>query len=674
MASLIEIIEKHYPQYTKILNDIKTAADSIYEKISTYEYSEINIVSHLADADGLGSLVLDPGLKLIAETLGKQIISKDSLEKENYQIKIQSKRVMSVKSDPESDESINKIKKEMGDGQYIFSDLNADRQKEFEKLSSAIIMDHHAPLDYKGKHTYINPCNYGFEGEKELSGSLLSALLLHYVTDKAKENFGNDKKSKEKLKEIDKKIDYLTMFALAGANADQQRTHGINKGIYDYYVEKNMLQKEDIPLFGYFTKTISYSIAESQLPINLKYDVANNKQTKSFLFYQGYKKSGESTKKIRDVLQRIFTININAKEIGVNQYGLNSLKESQVEAINSEFIQTYNKKLIETTDNGQRYITNKSGEYIEPIFVDFKDDEKRHNERILLADKLLNELKIEKKFMSKVHGKERISLKDNLKNRIKYFSDPKKLEDAIREFDEHQYIIKNQESKLINNRSLPELANDMTALSKMGYGDLLMRLISYEIEGTFDPNNKQMMEDFQKKEAVKAEYNKVIHTGMNKIEKIILENGTRKINSGENLKNLICPKENELQRLVEIDKGIYLLSLESLKEEINNEHLLYTTTGVFGGLTAKSRMLPGDYGIIFTALKTKDGTYKISGRINPEPKQKVHLGKFYETTTELNITESGGGHPEAASCIIKEENLDKFITYAKEQLVWRKKK
>ena len=34
--------------------------------------------------------------------------------------------------------------------------------------------------------------------------------------------------------------------------------------------------------------------------------------------------------------------------------------------------------------------------------------------------------------------------------------------------------------------------------------------------------------------------------------------------------------------------------------------------------------------------------------------------------TKLGITESGGGHPEAASCYVKKENIDKLGQYIKD--------
>ncbi|MCF7871915.1 hypothetical protein K9L97_02670 [Candidatus Woesearchaeota archaeon] len=596
---------------------------------------------------------------------------------------------MTISDNEEDENSITKIKERRGNGTYIFSDLSVMNPERLKQLEEAIILDHHKPLKFEGKHQYINPCNYKIDGAKELSGSLLSGILLHYIKDELikDENVKLDKKIK---KELNEKIDYLTMFALAGSKADQQKDEGINKTIYEYYINNQKLQKEDSPFFGYFTKTISYAIAESQIPLNLKYDVANNEQRKKFLFSQGYKKIGESTEKIRNELELLFVIDINKKQTGINKIILDTISEEKIEKINKEFREQYNKNLIEIAENGERLITNANGEYIDPIIEDYKDDEKRHKQRIQLADRLLFELGITEEHMNDLKGTtryKRYTLLGQLEKRLIAFSDPRKRKENHELFKEHQHIITDQKSKLLKNKSIAEIANEMTAYSKMGeideelqinnktiktYGQLFMEAIVIELEGKYDPDDEKQQIVFKKLIDIKKQYNQTIHDGMELIEKWILNNDLKKLEQ-ETLTETYSNTENR-SRLIEIGKRAYLIQLDNLETELEkNIEFLRVMTGVFGGITAKSRILPEDYGVLFTSLETKEGLYKISARTNKAPGQEIHLGEFYEKMTKLKVTESGGGHPEAASCYIKKENLDKLGEQIKKEYVLNEK-
>ncbi|MCF7865911.1 hypothetical protein K9L67_02540 [Candidatus Woesearchaeota archaeon] len=667
MSTLIEILEREHPKHRELLTQLKKTAHTIYERISAYIYRHINIVSHLADADGLASLLLDEGLKPIAQLAGKTQIQKGE-KPQPYHINIQSERHMTISNDEEHENSITKIKERMSDGTYIFSDLSVMTPKKLEQLEEAIILDHHKPLDFKGKHQYINPCNYGIDGAKELSGSLLSGLLLHYIKDELVTDVKLDKKIE---KELNQKIDYLTMLAIAGSKADQQKDEGINKTIYEYYTHNQKLQKEDSPFFGYFTKTIPFAIAESQIPLNLKYDVASNDQRETFLTSQGYTNNINVTRKIRQETDLLFATNIQKKQTGINKIILDTLSEKKIEKINEEFKKEYGKNLISTTKSGERYVTNSKGDFIDPIIEDYKDDEKRHTQRIILTDRLLYDLKIEKTHMNDVRGIERKKLMKNLKKKILAFSDPRKKEENLEMFLEEQYIINNDTSKLLKYKSIAELANDMTAFSKMGEGDLFMQAVSIELEGNYDPNDEEQQEIFRKLKTIKAKYNITIHDGMELIEDWIMNNDPKSLTESS-LSNIYSQPENK-SKLIEFGKGAYLLQLDDLEKELEqSKEFLRVMTGVFGGITAKSRLLPGEYGVLFTSLETEEGLYKISARTNKFPGQKVQLGDFYEQMTKLEITESGGGHPDAASCYVKKENLDQLGEYIKEQYVMEK--
>ncbi|MGM5485080.1 MAG: hypothetical protein ACQEP1_04375 [Nanobdellota archaeon] len=228
--------------------------------------------------------------------------------------------------------------------------------------------------------------------------------------------------------------------------------------------------------------------------------------------------------------------------------------------------------------------------------------------------------------------KDKGSLYKMYKDNVIAFSDPAKRDDYLSMLKEPQYAV-NSKFGLVNGNSVSELANLMTALSSLGHGELFLNTVSKELRG------EDVSYELDKIKEIHASYRGTISEMMGQVEDKLWGEG-----------------------LEEISEGVYHLNMDFIDLPVNVESMI----GKCGGLIAKGRYLPDNYGVLFTSYtKGNKGDVKVSGRVNQFPGHgDVDLGGLFSKHAALGLANSGGGHKEAASG--RYERLDDFIKYAAE--------
>ena len=623
IKNLEDILEDSQKEF---VNSLRSMSDIYLNSFLNYEEpTSINLVTHLADADGLSSLILLlKGSESIRTLIG------------NAMITFNSKRVMEIEAGFEND-SINDLYTLFGDGLWLFADLPTLIYEDTKILGRTLVLDHHPIKTDTANCKVLNPCQYGIDGSKELSSSIISTYFMFTGLEKLRKMIDVPK---SRFKKLERDFDYYAVLGIAGGNADQQTDEGANKPIFDYLRSKNLIDKVDVPFFGYFTKPLEKVLSESTIPFNLKYKVASPSQIRYLFSKYVDGLNGTEVDGIIKEFQKLFCSKSigkgNSPLIGINEQYLNSLSPTKEERL---------KKMLQSSLN----ITLEEMQESFPIvFNDFCDDFKKSEERINSAGRVLkritdftkiSDVKANKITLSDLSKKQLEELINIYEENLEAFADPSYLPKYLSELRTSQYICTNDNSFLQNSISLDELANSLTSLSKMGCGGDLLNAIDVELGNTtiFSKGAKDLIIG-RVKEAIST-YHVSVFKGMRVIEKRILE-------SSDDFKK--------------IADGKYFLELDFVDSEIGSMLNLRVMTGVFGGIIASNRYLPGNYGLIFTSCKLPNGDYKVSGRINPSLGQKVDIGYFMASLRNLGLGK-GGGHKEAAACIVPKNKLDFFF-------------
>lgn len=573
--------------------DINQSIDDIVEKID----NDFLTISHKADADGLASA-----------TVMSSIID---ILKDYYGALGDNEIIRIMEFEKEGDDSLTDISSICEKNTYfIISDLGTLNPKEInklnneEKINNALVIDHHKALELNEGLFNINPKLYGIN--EEMSASAISGFYAIYALEKIKQDAIKEKISKERISKIEEKINKLLLISIGGDKADMQGAKGPTKLLYEYLINQKKLEEISSPFYGYKTKPFNLVVAETDIPFNLMYKIP----TKNAL-----KEKIKISDKEYDNERLFFAIDLKG-DIGLN------------------------KQYIESNGHDLREIMDK---YDLPIFFDtFTEDIKRHGERSELSNIFFNKYEIEgEKIIADMSEREKKIkvIKELFKENLNAFSDPLKLNEFIEQIYEQNYCAMEQRDVCIRSWSPSEQGNFMTALSKMGKGDLFIKGVKREL-GIYQGDNKSDAILFSEINNVYENYKETIKNSMEQVESILFE------------------------ELKEIKEGVYYLPLDKL--QLNKDDGL-TYTGVIGNLIANTRLLPNNYGIILTSWSINDEKIKISARINPFPNQKVEFGELFSKYKNKGICYSGGGHNEAASCKLYQNNLELFFENIKNE-------
>ncbi|PKM92258.1 MAG: hypothetical protein CVU81_01445 [Euryarchaeota archaeon HGW-Euryarchaeota-1] len=201
--------------------DLKNSAEFLKRAIS--EEKRIAVISHI-DADGITSaaIIFD-----LLKELGA-----------NFQLRL-------IK---QAEEKIIENVSEINADLFVFLDLGSGQKDILSKYieKDILILDHHPPSGgATGKIREINVHNYGFDGGKEASASILCYLFA--------------KATGSEFGEIP---------ALVGALGDQQEMVKLNKEVLDVALEKNLIRiQKDLNIFGRQTRPVFQALCYSDLEL-----------------------------------------------------------------------------------------------------------------------------------------------------------------------------------------------------------------------------------------------------------------------------------------------------------------------------------------------------------------------------------------------------------------------
>lgn len=689
MKRLSEIIESEYPDYTDLISNIKDAAKRLYSSVVEYSDEKINVVSHLADADGFGcQIMLHNGLELMLDSVW------------NGHTKVASDRIMSFVSDQESEDSATGVREKMGEGFYVISDLATLKPEHAQAIfGKGIIIDHHMPADFGEGFINANPSNHGFDGGNEVSASVGSALVMHYLFDLIEDYHNNvtipkhadDRQAirnvRKQIKQQRDALDYLTVFALAGSKADMQEDTGLNKAVYDYMIDRGVLEKVDFPHFGYSSKDLEKVLAQGSIPLNLKYHIASAKDITGMFAHQfGIHKFKERKDyhdtKLEDFLddyKSLFVREFDSedKSLLINRAKLNSMTAGEVEDFDARFVEIAGRSFLDIVydDENRMSVYVKTDRQGKSYFAEtdedcFNDDLKEGDKRITSAKLLLRNLEIDPELpfahqAGDLSGEEAEEVFADIKHKIdRLYREnieafcPEELRSFyLEKLDRDQYFITKKEG-ILAGQTIAELANMMTAMSKLEHGPDFMEVVNYEMAGNYGPEHMTKLEavrDFHN------QYKGCVYTGMSSMERWILQDSSKKP------QDRICK---------EITPSGFYMEMPEIEED-NFQIDMRKMNGVLGGLAANVRLLPKNPAIFFTACEfegmvdgEKQKLLKVSGRYQEHPMfydpefhdyKDIHLGEFMSQF-------GGGGHKGAAACVIKADEGEYFMMQAKKYL------
>jgi single-stranded-DNA-specific exonuclease len=190
------------------------------------ETERIKCVSHY-DCDGISSAV----------------IAKKALER--------SKKEFEIQFVNEIDENLIKNLKNNDHDLIIFLDIGSGYLELLETLNKKIIVaDHHFPSKANTKILHLNPCEFGIDGGKYISGAGVSYLLFRMLSTENRD---------------------LVPFALIGATGDLQKEDeeflGLNKSLIQDAENLGLIKrKKGLKIFGRNAKSITTALAYTTEP------------------------------------------------------------------------------------------------------------------------------------------------------------------------------------------------------------------------------------------------------------------------------------------------------------------------------------------------------------------------------------------------------------------------
>ncbi len=650
--SLDEIL-KDYPAYDGFIGSVDTASKWLYSILNDWKEENINIISHLADADGFGSqIVFHKGVERLLGFLG------------NTNKRVRSKRIMSFSEQEGSSQNLRSLcddfsKQEeqelenkdclrncLKNNKYIILDLATLNPACANKnLNDALIVDHHKPKQgFDPRFNIVNPHLNGIDGGKELSASMISTFIINRVYELVESEYSHDKAFKPALKKLREDLDYISIFGIAGSKADMQEDIGLNKAMYEYLEGRGLLEKVNCPFYGYSTKESGKVFAQTSPMFNFMFRVPDKKDLnrKIARIFPNLSSDRESlVDRLYNDFSRVFvscdTNGSCSSNLEVNVPYVDSLPVKDIIKLNVLFEELTGSRAIDVNyDNGREDVS-----VCEPLvrskFEGFDDDVKDMSRRVVLSEEMIRSLKYDpEKYLSRQRD-----LIDKFKEMIGQsllaFGDRDDLEWSLAKLEGQQYVSKLD--KELTQTSISEIANSMTAMSKLECGELYMNAIDDVLNST--PKRAGVVSNTSAVLEKSREYREYVYRGMQSLEERMLSSN---------------------KELIKCDQRIYFMNLDFLEEAFDGNIDLKKMNGVMSGIASNVKLLPGGKGIFFTGVsfnqdyegKSQD-LLKISGRATDSPMYEgVKINRFMEHY-------GGGGHGPAAACIIPKDRLDDFL-------------
>lgn len=629
----LEVILQGYPKYESFSTRIDLAANWIYSILMDYKKEEnINIISHLADADGFGAqIVFDKGLNRILSFLG------------NVTKKVQSERIMGFSKDKKSVENLSNLREILGEGKYIITDLATLNPQEANKvLRDLLFIDHH-PLKegFDERFVVVNPHQEGINGSSELSASMVSTFVINRVYEMIEGDFGKDKKVKSGLNKLREELDYISLFGLAGSKADMQEDTGLNKAMYEYLQGRGLIKWVDCPFYGYSTKDAMKVWGQANPMFNFKYMVVDAKYLNK-AFARTFPNISGDRERLANSLYQDFRWAFSREEegLGINLHYLNDLSDEKIGELNSQVEMLVGEKVVEISyEDGKRSLVV-GGSFKESVF-EVTDDVHKMESRVNIAQNLISDWGYEPEMPLSMQRGLSEKLKGMFADSFIAFSEREDLDYSLSLLKKGQYVSR-LEKELVKD-SIAEIANMMTSMSKLECGDIFMGAIDEVLDGVHDEGIKVGKSKISQVYEMHKKYKKYLYQSMRSLEdKLLTRDG-----------------------LVVLGEDSYFMNVDFLKQCFEGDIELSKMNGVCGGIACNTKLLPSGKGILYTGTTFK-GMYderetqlvKISGRATQLPRY-----EGVKINALMNVY-GGGGHNNAAACVIPLERLGDFIESA----------
>lgn len=630
--------------YISYLDDLNKGSNWIFDRVNNSWWSDTPyVITDSKDADGLAAqVVFKKGLEQILEFFGNHA-------------KIDSHRIGRFTKELEEGgelEHLPTVLELEPEKDFIISDLGSlESEMANGYVSDLLFVDHHGVRSGFDEHfVTINPNKHQIDGGRELSSAMQATMLLNMVYDRIEaENSSNgDERIKSNLNKLRDRLDLISLIGLAGASADMQKEEGLNSVLFEYLEDRRIIEKYNSPFYGINSKSANKVMAQSDPVFNFKYFVPDREELEGVFnkeFHSLNRSDKSKLSELYDKFRWVFTTENLKKGSSsspkVNMVYLNSLSNDEVSELNSLVSSLTGNNLVEHTSGGLALTTR----FGESKFEGFTDNLVSNEKKIPIATDILKN--------AKVKGKKRSFDPDGSIGKQSELSDylVSKFEDSVIAFGdvtERDYnLAKLRREQYVSTyaldiigTSVAELANSMTALSKLGYGDVFLDAIEELIDlGENSPkslgktNIDRVLEEHHK-------YRLSVYNGMTAF--------TEKLSDSKVIQRI----GNQSSRLVYCDMSF-------LEGEIAAEMPLEKVNGVFLGIAANTQILPGGKVIAFGGVPVEiNGKeyVKISGRA-------TDCSEYIDINIRSLMEKyGGGGHKQAAACVIPQNKLDDFLS------------
>lgn len=638
-----ELNENRYNNY---FADMLKGADWIFDGIENRWHGQTPyLITDLKDADGLATqTVFKKGLEQILEFVG-------------VFAEIDSHRIGRFAKELKHNNELEHLPTicELENGRdIIIGDLGSlEPVMANGHVPNLLNVDHHGPKNGFDKHfVNINPNNHGIDGGRELSTAMQATMLVNIVYDMLEAEYGNsaDVNTRKNLNKLRKNLDLISLIGLAGASADMQQKEGLNSVLFDYLEDssRKVIKKYDSPFYGINSKEAKKVWAQSDPVFNFKYFVPDRDELSKVFnkeFHNLSTRENSNFENLYDKYRLAFTTENLKKNSDnnprINIAYVNTLNNAELNELDNLVRELTGERLFEDNNNGDLIVSSR---FAVSEFEDFTDNLIKNEEKISIATELLRNAKGDENKNSfdpegSIAQQPGLSkyMVSKFQDSIIAFSEPSERDYYLAKLRRKQYV--STYDLDIVGTSVAELANSMTALSKLGHGDVFLKAID-EILDLRESSPRQLG---------RANIDMVLEHSF--IYRLSVYNGMEALTD-----KLSNPKA--ISRLGNKDSRIVYCDMSFLKGVISENINLERVNGVFLGIAANSQIFPGGKVISFGGVPTEfdDEKYiKISGRVTDSNE---YLGINLRSLMEKY---GGGGHKQAAACVIPENRLEDFL-------------
>ncbi len=627
MQKKLNELLKEYSDSPKFIESINKGVEDILN-IAQSENQKTIIISDSKDADGFGSeIVLKEGLSLLNEFFG------------NSNSSLSSDRIGGFSKDIENPFHPKNIQEIYGKGNYIIADLGSlNPQLANKHLENLLFIDHH-PISgtFDPKFTIINPTIHNLNGSKELSSSMIASLIINLSYEKIEEEYKSPE-FKTTLKKLRDKLDFISLFGLAGSKADTQDYTGHNRALYDYLENKGLIEKINSPFYGYTSKHVDKIWAQTDPFYNFAYEVPSLNELKK-IFSKISDNLEENHEKIIEKLhlkyKYLFT---TEKNPSINIPFAQTLNEEEINEINSLSMKILGKEILNLKKDDENIIIETINGFSESNFSNYTDNLLEMEKRLEKAKINLNKLGYDYEGNLKDQKGLSSKLVSRFKDNLTAFANKEDLKFLLNRLEQKQYISK-MELPFVNT-SISELANLMTAMSKLDEGPIMLNGI-HEIIENYDSFNESESMFINSIYDTHKKYKLAVFTGMEELSKVLLDK----------------------KKYIKLKDELFYCNMDFLSDKMAGIKDLSKMNGVLLGIAANNQLFPSGNTIAFSGITYEENGkeyIKISGRAtNCEKFQNIKINSL------MNLF-GGGGHNTAAACRIPKDNLEEFLKTAAE--------